>query len=125
MIHLLICSVLSLLVHAAADRVTATKAFAQVSAGKAVVVDVREPIELKDGKVVNAVELPTSALGTSQWEAMLKNIPKDKEVYTYCAKGGRADKVAAALRAKGYKAYGSGGFKEWVQAGAKTETSGP
>ena len=101
-------------------RVAASDAIKQVQAGKAIVVDVREPSETNTGKVTGATLFPASKIGTSEWDSFVKTLPKDKEIYTYCAKGGRADQVAQALQARGLKANGSGGIGDWIKAGAKT-----
>ncbi len=110
----------TLTVHANPARVAASDAIKLVQTGKAIVVDVREPSETITGKVTGATLFPASKIGTSEWDSFVKSLPKDKEIYTYCAKGGRADQVAQALQARGLKANGSGGIGDWIKAGAKT-----
>jgi rhodanese-related sulfurtransferase len=100
-------------------RVPPDAALPKVQSNKAVVVDVREPDEVSAGKVKNALVFPTSKLGSPEWEKFVASLPKDKEIYTYCQRGGRADKVAEALRDKGFRASSTGGFQDWVKAGAK------
>lgn len=103
-----------------AKRVSPETAWPQVEARKAVVVDVREDDEIKSGKVKGAQVFHTSELSTPAFAEFVKKLPKDKPIYTYCSHGGRADRVAQALRDKGLKASSTGGYKDWVKAGAKT-----
>ena len=87
---------------------------------KAVLVDVREPDEIKEGKIKGAQIFSSSKMNTAEWEAWAKTLPKDKDIYLYCRSGRRAERMAEALRAKGLKAKGAGGFNEWVEAGAES-----
>lgn len=103
-----------------AGRTSPKTAIEHVQANKALVIDVREDAEIKAGKVKEAKVFPTSRIGTPEWDKFVKTLPKAKEIYTYCASGGRADKVAEALRSKGFKASSTGGYKDWLNAGAKS-----
>src|SRR5689334_9733102 len=94
---------------ATSERISPKTALQNVQSGKAVVVDVREPAELKSGKVTAAQNFAYSNLNSPAFDGFVKSLPKDKEIYTYCEKGGRADKVAEALRAKGFNAHSTGG----------------
>lgn len=105
---------------AATPSATAKEAMPLIQNQKAILIDVREDSEVKDGKVKDARVFPTSKMGTPDWEQFVSSLPKDKEIFTYCARGRRAEKVAEALRAKGFKARSAGGFQEWVQSGAKS-----
>jgi rhodanese-related sulfurtransferase len=96
------------------------KAVDLVKAEKAILLDVREADEVQAGMVKGARHFATSKVGTPEWEKFVGTLQKDKEIFTYCARGGRADKVAATLRERGFKASGAGGFAEWIAAGAVT-----
>ncbi|HUR59232.1 MAG TPA: rhodanese-like domain-containing protein [Opitutaceae bacterium] len=90
-----------------------------VAAGKAVLVDVREPSEWKStGVAAPAVLLPKSDFDgdQKQWKEFLaKN--QGKQIITYCASGRRSGMIAAALEEKGVKTANVGGFKDWTEAG--------
>lgn len=93
-----------------------------VSAGKAVLVDIREPAEWAEtGVVTNAALLPKSDFDGDQklWKDFLaKN--GNKEVILYCRSGKRAGIVGAALACKGLKVANAGGFADWESAGLPT-----
>lgn len=103
------------------DRVSPAIALSEVKSGKAIVLDVRETDELKAGQVQGAQNFPSSKVGGQEWKVLVQSLPKDKEIYTYCAKGGRADKVSESLRTLGYKSVSTGGYQDWVAAGAKSK----
>src|ERR1700709_1885697 len=85
-----------------------------VADGKAVMVDVREPVEWAEtGVVTNAVLLPKSDFDgqQKQWKEFLAQ-NGDKEVILYCRSGKRAGVVGNALAAKGVKVANAGGFAD-------------
>lgn len=99
-------------------RVSATEAQARLKAGTAVLVDVREQNEWRDGVAAGAALLPMSDFRGErrQWAGFLRN-NKDKEIILYCASGMRSGSLAAALKREGYKVANLGGFGAWVGAG--------
>ena len=74
-----------------------------VTAGKAVIVDVREQAEWDNGHLKSASLVPLSLLSKDGAE-IPASLPKDKPVYIHCRSGGRALKAAEILKAKGYDA---------------------
>ena len=107
---------------AEAPKITPAEAAQRVAAGKAVLVDCREPSEWADtGVAAPATLLPKSDFDGAQkdWKAFLEK-NAGKEVILYCRSGGRAGTVAAALAEKGVKASNAGGFKDWQKAGLPT-----
>lgn len=95
-------------------------AMVQVAANRAIILDVREPEELAEGKIKDAHVFPSKKVGTPAWDHFVQSLPKNKEIYTYCRSGRRSDKVAEQLRAKGFKASNTGGYKDWLDAGASS-----
>lgn len=74
-----------------------------VADGKAVLIDVREIDEWKDGHLVGAKHLPLSDLNKGQASEKLKALaPAGKIVYLHCAAGGRCLKAAELLKDSGY-----------------------
>ena len=62
-----------------------------VATHKAVLVDVREPGEWKEGHVEGAISLPLSSLKKDvDTSALEHQLPKDTIVYTHCVMGVRA-----------------------------------
>jgi phage shock protein E len=74
-----------------------------VADGKAVLIDVRETDEWKDGNLKGAKHLALSDLKAGVAEDKLKMIiPTGKIVYLHCAAGGRCLKAADILQKQGY-----------------------
>src|SRR5690349_11592418 len=90
-----------------------------VSTHKAVIVDVREPGEWKEGHIEGAISLPLSSLKRGvDTNAVEQQIPKDKIVYTHCVKGVRALAAANILEKLGYNVRPlKAGYQEFVNAG--------
>jgi molybdopterin/thiamine biosynthesis adenylyltransferase len=87
---------------------------------RAVVVDVREPDEVEQGAIPEAILLPRGLL-----ELRIEETVRDKTrpVVVYCAGGARSAFAAAALGELGYEEVVSlaGGFAAWQGAGLPTE----
>jgi rhodanese-related sulfurtransferase len=90
-----------------------------VATHKAVIVDVREPGEWKDGHIEGAVSLPLSSLKQGvDAKTLEQQLPKDKIVYTHCVMGVRALTAAKILEKLGYNVRPlKAGYKELVTAG--------
>jgi len=90
-----------------------------VATHKAVLVDVREPGEWKEGHVEGAISLPLSSLKEGVDSSALEHqLPKDKIVYTHCVMGVRALKAAKILEKLGYNVRPlKDGYEDLVKAG--------
>lgn len=87
--------------------------FEQITAGKAVLIDVREPYEFEAGHIDRARSIEIERLG---WNA--PTIPTDTPIVFCCRLGIRAKIAAHAFRRVGYEAYNlTGGVSGWVAAG--------
>ena len=72
-----------------------------------IILDVREKLELISGKLNNSINIPLSELRKRYTE-----LPKDKEIWTYCAVGLRGYIASRFLTQKGYKVKNlAGGIK--------------
>lgn len=104
----------------AAESITPKQAFDEVKAGKAILVDVREDIELQDdGLAKPATWLPTSVIearGPAYQDAVRK-WSKDKKAIFYCRSGGRSGLAADHFASLGFKTLNAGTFKAWKEAG--------
>ncbi len=103
-------------------KITPQDAAALVTAGKAVLIDVREPAEwAESGVAAPAVLLPKSDFDGDQklWKDFLAK-SGDKQLILYCRSGHRAGVVGAALAGKGLRTATAGGFKDWEAAGLPT-----
>lgn len=94
-----------------------------IDSKKAIIIDVREPIELKNGMVKGAILLPLSKMSDDRifFDHEVDSIPKDKTIIVYCVSGRRAGIVGAALEKKGYKVLNMGKFSSWKDAGLPIE----
>ena len=96
-----------------------------VATHKAVLVDVREPGEWKEGHVEGAISLPLSSLKKDvDTSALEHQLPKDKIVYTHCVMGVRALKAAQILEKLGYTVRPlKAGYEDLVKAGFEKATN--
>jgi rhodanese-related sulfurtransferase len=102
-----------------ADRVTVEEFTRLRAEGKVFVLDVRYGIETK---IKGAAHMPLDQL-----ESRLSELPKDREIVTYCSwpQEHTSARAAQILRDKGYKARALlGGFAAWTSAGGETEPAG-
>jgi rhodanese-related sulfurtransferase len=73
-------------------------------------IDVREPFEVKQGYILGAVNIPLSQLKNRVGE-----ISKDKQVYLYCRSGMRSKQAAKILKKSGIPelTHLQGGISSW------------
>ena len=127
--HLLFAlALISSAVAAEVATITPAAAAKLVAAGKAVLVDVREPSEwAESGVAAPAVLLPKSEFDAGligEWKSFLAKTG-DKEIITYCRSGRRSGVVAAELAKQGHKVANAGGFKDWQAAGLPVRSGVP
>ena len=93
--------------------VDVTEAKRRQEAG-ALLVDVREPSEWRDGHAPKARHIPLGSLGTR-----LGEIPRDREVLLICRSGNRSGAAQRLLKQQGYEQVFnvSGGMGAWQRAG--------
>ena len=91
----------------------------KVAAKKAVLVDVRDKQEWNQGHVEGAILLPFSELRLpDRTEEMLKQLPKDRVLYTHCVVGMRSLKAAEILKKRGFDVRAlKPGYDELIKAG--------
>ncbi len=102
-------------------RITVADAHAKLAAGNAVLVDVREPAEWRDGVAAPAELLPLSDLqgARARWKPFLA-ANKDKEILLYCVSGIRSGSAAMILKREGFKVANVGSYRRWAGAGLPT-----
>jgi phage shock protein E len=90
-----------------------------IAAKKAVLVDVRDKQEWNKGHVEGAVLLPFSELRLpDRTPELLKDLPKDRILYTHCVVGMRSLKAAEILKKHGYDVRAlKPGYDELIKAG--------
>ena len=90
----------------------------RIAAGTAILIDVREADEWRDGVVKGALLLPLSDLqgARTQWKPVLA-ADAGKELILYCRSGHRAGVAARLLAGEKFKTANAGGFAAWKAAG--------
>lgn len=98
-----------------------------VAAKKAVLLDVREQDEWKDGHLEDARFAPLTELRTEAGAKRLaKKLPRDKILYTHCVVGKRSVAAAQILRKYGYDVRPlKAGYRELLEAGFKKADDEP
>jgi phage shock protein E len=90
---------------------------------KAVIVDVREADEVKEGKVKGSIVIAKSLMDNNKeaWSHEIEKLPKDKTIILYCRSGRRAELVGTELSKKGFKVLNMGGFDSWKSQNLQVE----
>ena len=112
--------------NASVPRVTPAQATKMVDKDGAVMLDVRDAMEVaQSGKAAGAVHIPRGLLefkADPESPAFDKSLDRGKPVILYCASGGRAALAGKTLQDLGYeKVYNLGGFKDAVAGGLEIE----
>jgi rhodanese-related sulfurtransferase len=82
----------------------------------AVVLDVRTPDEVDQGKLKGAVNID---FNNTDFQKEVARLDKSKTYFVYCAKGGRSSKAFAILKSSGFNnVYDlKGGYTAWNEMG--------
>ena len=95
----------------------------RIAKNEAILIDVRESFEWKDGHLQSTVFLPLSELeegrsNESFASQLAEKLPKDKIVYCHCVSGGRVMPASAILHKMGYDARPlKAGYNDLLRAG--------
>jgi hydroxyacylglutathione hydrolase len=87
-------------------------------AGDALLLDVRNGSEYRDGHIPGSLHIPASRL-----RKKLEDVPRDRPVLVYCAGGNRSVAASSQLLSAGFTdvADVAGGFDAWDEAGYPKE----
>jgi rhodanese-related sulfurtransferase len=97
-------------------RVDASRAAELLERGQAVVLDVRENVEWKAGRIPGALHVPLARVPARRHE-----LPRDTTIVTVC----RSGLAARGLRRAGYRIGNlEGGMKAWARAGLPLDPPG-
>lgn len=94
---------------------------AQLDAGEAILVDVRDPSEYEDERVPGAFLMPLNLFNPTQFKT-----PKNTRVILMCQLGGRSTQAAEKLMASGVAGcdttyHMTGGLEAWKEAGLEVQ----
>ena len=112
--------------NATVPRITPAQAQQMIARGNALVVDVRDAIEVQQsGRVAGAVHVPRGMLefrADPESATHDKAFAREKTIILYCGSGGRAALSGRTLKELGYQSvYNLGGFKDWADSGGAVE----
>jgi len=115
--------------NAAVPKVSADEAKRMIAEQNALVVDVRDGLEVQaSGKVKGAMHVSRGMLefkADAETPYHDKAFSKDRPIILYCASGGRSALSGKVLKDMGYKnVHNLGAFKDWVEAGGEVEKAG-
>lgn len=82
----------------------------EIAQDKAVVIDVREPSEVKEGMLLSAKHIPLGQINSRATE--IEKLGRGKKIYLYCRSGNRSQQAEELLKSKGIKASNIGGYEE-------------
>jgi len=110
-------------------RIGADEALALMERGDAVVIDVREPSEIRaSGMVPGAINIPLAAFLAKTDPASSEREPalsQEKPVILYCASGQRSRFAGNKLLEFGYReVFNLGGLRDWQMAGLPVDDAG-
>jgi rhodanese-related sulfurtransferase len=80
-----------------------------------IIIDVREPLEYKMGKVKGSINISPSKMMQGLPDALV-DTPKDTEIILYCMSGARSATAMQVLRSYGFTNLVNGINKAQVQA---------
>jgi rhodanese-related sulfurtransferase len=89
----------------------------ELKENKAVLIDVREDSEVRDGKIEHAIHIPLGLLKTSENIAKIKNMSRKKKIYFYCRSGTRSQKAIDMLQKYDIKSENAGGYEVLHKSG--------
>ncbi len=104
------------------ENLTPEKAKEELAKGDAVLLDIREAEELKQGKIAGAIHAPRGMLefyADSSLPYYKPEFKKNQRIILYCASSGRSALAVQTLKNMGYTnvAHIDGGLKAWKAAG--------
>lgn len=98
-------------------KVNADEITKEMSAGTALLVDVRGNDEWNSGHAKGATHLSVDRIMNGE----LPTKDASKKLYFYCASGGRAGTAANYLKRKGFQTENIGGLSSWRSSGGSVE----
>ena len=104
--------------------ITPQEAADRTEANQALLIDVREPDEWRNGVAADARLLPLSDFRGGQflWKPFLAEAG-ERELCLYCGSGARASIVARQLIAQGHRVSCVGGFSDWCATQQKVRSA--
>ncbi|WP_221031411.1 rhodanese-like domain-containing protein [Actomonas aquatica] len=123
----LCCLALTACAQSNIPRISPTEAAAQVAAGEAILIDVREAAEWADTGVAAPARLHALSNLRGDRSAWAETLADAKAHHTplllYCRSGNRSGQAAAALAAEGFTVANVGGFRDWQAADLPTRAA--
>lgn len=91
---------------------TPKEAYQMAKEGKAVIVDVREQNEIKEGMIDHAQWFPLSKIKENKnWKKDFEKMTDGKQIFLYCRSGNRSGQVQEILKKEGIPSENIGGYE--------------
>lgn len=105
------------------ESITPELALSMQSASTAIIMDVREPNEVSQGKIKGALTIPMSVMNDDRpkWDKSIGQLKKGQTVVVYCRSGRRSNIVGEELLKNGFRVLNLGGFDSWKSKGLPTD----
>jgi adenylyltransferase/sulfurtransferase len=88
-------------------------AYSLVKEGKAVMIDVREQTEIKEGMIDKAIWFPKSKMTSDKnWKQDFQKLTAGKKIFLHCRSGRRSGEVKEILKQEGIEAENIGGYEQ-------------
>ena len=87
-----------------------------IESSQGTILDVRTAEEVADGRIANSIHYD---IFEDSFETNIEKLDKNREVFVYCAGGGRSNEAAELLQKKGFKKIYNlkDGFDDWQEKG--------
>ena len=109
-ILILILTIFSVTIQASVDPIVA---YDQVKKDQAVLIDVREEDEIKQGMINKAKWFALSRIKTDKkWKEDFLGITQGKKIFLYCRSGNRSQQVLNILKDENIKSENLGGYED-------------
>ena len=93
--------------------VTPKEAYQMAKEDKAVIVDVREQDEVKEGMIDQAHWFPLSKIKQNKnWKKDFEKMADGKQIFLYCRSGNRSGQVQEILKKEGILSENIGGYEK-------------
>lgn len=91
-----------------------------ISSNDGVILDVRTPEEVSEGKIAGSTNID---IYNDNFESKIKELDKTKTFYVYCRSGGRSGKAMDMMKSIGFtNVYNlDGGITSWMNKGFETK----
>jgi rhodanese-related sulfurtransferase len=99
------------------------RAYSEMQAGQAIILDVREKNEVSEGMVRGSHWVALSDLNSHPTETIqkIRSLANDAKIYIYCRSGSRSEKFIDSLRQHQLNGLNLGGYESLIKQGLPSQ----